>query len=555
MSSKRSIVLVAMLLASLALLAIYVYSPWLRTPVAFPAQQRIEPPLPGDNKISNLKLKQTPEGGWVASFDYFYTGEPKSMGVRLSQTDSSASQGEVNILNSGARVAAKRGANKVEMALVRPARDEVRFTTAVTAALVFGSDPETQWLAQRVREPIMWPTHAQSVVAAALAKNDPDSVVAEAVAWIDDGSRQGLLQAKALLEPLIEKRPQTDAAYVEMARVAMKSNWGPEGLHQAESLLGSALQLRPDSINAKILLGYVYAYQKRYKEAEAMLADASKVDTPNLWLWTNWGETYQLQGRNQAAIAKYKLAIGGPVVQNTYDHARRFAYGRLLGLLEEARDLDGLEALHKRRTAEYGVAHCYGVEYATFLLRYRGDTATAIELARLSDESGCKAAAVREVLALAHYTAWAAADGPSRADMLNQARVYLPAGARLFYRLASSDKLAEVAKQLLATGERIDQQDNARLTALAHALWAKELATARRLIRLGARPDTLIGEEQMPVALIPVMARDFDGIRLMQRSGVDFSKLRHQGATAIDHARMKGDRQLLQVLEPNSGAV
>jgi hypothetical protein len=55
--------------------------------------------------------------------------------------------------------------------------------------------------------------------------------------------------------------------------------------------------------------------------------------------------------------------------------------------------------------------------------------------------------------------------------------------------LAASDKTTPAAKKLIASGEPIDQQDNEKLTALAHALQNQDLAAAR-LLMLGAHPDT-----------------------------------------------------------------
>jgi cytochrome c-type biogenesis protein CcmH/NrfG len=48
----------------------------------------------------------------------------------------------------------------------------------------------------------------------------------------------------------------------------MKTNWGPEGLNQAEKYLMSALKIDAKHANTKVLLGYVYTHQKRYQEAE-----------------------------------------------------------------------------------------------------------------------------------------------------------------------------------------------------------------------------------------------------------------------------------------------
>src|SRR5688500_12191903 len=134
-------------------------------------------------------------------------------------------------------------------------------------------------------------------------------------------------------------------------------------------------------------------------------------------------------------------------------------------------------------------------------------------------------------------------------ESLHQARVYLPAGPRLLYQLATSDRTVGAAKRLIDDGESIGQRDNHKLDALAHALKARDHAAARRLLRLGARPEALVGDHEMPVALLPVVTSDFDGIRLMQQFGVDYAKLRFRGLTAIDHARRIGDQRLLEALD------
>ena len=59
----------------------------------------------------------------------------------------------------------------------------------------------------------------------------------------------------------------------------------------------------------------------------------------------------------------------------------------------------------------------------------------------------------------------------------------------------------------------------------------------------------------MPAALIPVLTRDFDTIRLLQRSGVDYRKLSYQDTTAVEYARKQGDAKLLQLLDPKAGAL
>lgn len=80
----------------------------------------------------------------------------------------------------------------------------------------------------------------------------------------------------------------------------------------------------------------------------------------------------------------------------------------------------------------------------------------------------------------------------------------------------------------------------------------KATTPPRRLLAIGARTDTLVRAEQIPVALLPVLAGDLAGVALMQRLGVVYTQLRYRGTTAVDFARHKGDKQLLRALSTAS---
>jgi tetratricopeptide (TPR) repeat protein len=408
---------------------------------------------------------------------------------------------------------------------------------------------------QQVAHTIQWPDVQSWFRERELASKSPQQILDDAVDLIDTGDSRSLDEAKRLLERLITRDTRFDAGYVELARVAMKTNWGLEGLRQAEDLLSSALQIHPDNVNAKILLGYVYAHQGRHKPAEALFAEAAQTDTRNLWLWANWGEVLVMQGKLERAVEKYREAVTRPRTHDTYDRARLDAYERLLALLQKHQDLDGMEALHKQRTQEFGPGSCHSASYARFLLQQRGDTTAAIALARQAVQGSCNFAFAHEVLGLAYYVIWADANGAARDEALHQARVFLPAGPRLLYQLAASERTVVAIRQIKATGESLDLRDNRRLTALAYAIQDQDLETARRLLRLGARPDAAIGPDDMPVALLPVISGDIAAVRLMQQFRVDYTKLRHHGTTAVEYAKRIGDRRLLEAIAPRSGTL
>jgi tetratricopeptide (TPR) repeat protein len=408
---------------------------------------------------------------------------------------------------------------------------------------------------QQIEKIIDWPDFQTWIRDEQVARNSPEDNFQHAIALIDSDDQTQLRQAKSIIEKLLAQNPRLDAAYVELARIAMKTNWGPEGLHQAETLLSSALQIQPDGANAKILLGYVYAHQHRFAQAEKLFAEAARSNPPNLWLWTNWGESLEMQGRINQALSKYREAIARPMTHDTYDRARVNAYVSLLTLLEKQRDFAGMEALYKQRIAEFGPGSCYSTDYARFKLQVRGDTQGAIDLARGALNQNCEDSPARQVLGLAEYVKWADSTGAQRSDALNQARIYLPAGPMPLYLLAASERTTAAARQLIAAGEPVDQRDNEGMTALAYALQNRDFAAAKRLLTLGARPDTAVGPLQMPAALIPVMDGNVEAVRILQQAGVDYSKLRYRGAKAADLARASGNEELLDILTKSGSAL
>lgn len=570
MESKRVTVLMAVLLI---LIFGYLSRPYWE--MAFPGPQTpgMRSPLPGENAISGLTVHQDEKGRWIADFDYFYTGAPYvKLIIWLSSenTSSDQSQWQQKMMMPGATFV-QRGQHHERIEIWRPRYSHEAFvTTQVNVEMLslnwepgqlppppVVSPKSTQKIvaSQFVGQTIEWPDMRTWELDRRLASKAPDEILKEAIAEIDAGDEDSVAQAKQSLEWLISKDPKLDAAYVELARVAMKLNWGPEGLHQAENLIQSALQIHADSVNAKILLGYVYAHQKRYRKAENLFAEAALTDTKNLWLWANWGEVLVMQGKVDQGIQKYREAVVRPRAKDTYDRARLDAYRHLIVLLERKNDLEGLEALYRQRADEHEAGNCYNADYARFVLQQRGDSEKAITFARKAVDGHCTDAEAKEALGLANYVAWAEASAEHRAELLNQARVFLPLGPRPMYLLAKGDKSAMAIKSLVESGESIDQPDNDKWNALSYALGAKDYKAASQLARLGARLDTPVGPYQMPAAMLPVVEGDVDGIRLMRKFGVNYSKLQYQGASVFDHVKRSGNRKLIEEVDPKASAL
>jgi len=554
--SKRPLVLLPVLFALAAGLAGYrTYDRWYPA-VSLWWEMRQNPPLPGENRVGNIKLAQKSDALWIATFDYYFVGYPKSAQVVLLVDAQIRKDGNAQPRPIWSGRFAERGQHSVTVELRNPGFGNVLAwaESAVAMIAVLDDSPPVGvplTLSRRipagapftrVTQHIEWPDE-ETIQAR------PENVLKRAVALIDSEQPQAIREAGVMLQTLLARMPAFDPAYVELARVAMKTQ-GPAGLPQAEQLIQSALQIRPDSVDARILLAYVYGHQKRYAEAEALNKQLEQQAPDNLWLLTNMGELARLQGHDDVAIAKYREVLAHPPTQDKYDRARHWTYEMLLQLLWDRKDMDGVEALYRQRVADYKEASCTSAHLAQFLLMVRGDADGAIATMRAAPEGGCGDELGRKVLGLAHYVKWATGPEEQRAESLRQARVFMPPGPLVFYHLAASEATAPVARKLVTAGDNINAQNAEHLDALTYALRGRDYPAASRLLRLGARTDSLVGDEQIPVSLVPVLMQDVEGVTLLRRAGVDYSRVRFRGATATDFARSVGNAQLLRALEP-----
>ncbi|WP_374602497.1 tetratricopeptide repeat protein [Niveibacterium sp.] len=512
----------------------------------------VEPPLPGSNSLSGLRVTHDNRGRWIASFNYFYTGYPQGA-YAVVELPAEPGSGEPSATVVSSRLSVLRGSHAASIEIRRPPWGDGALVTESVAVRFMAAD-STGLTGQVVAARIEWPDAWTWMTNASLASTPKETLFRDAVGLIDSGEPMSIAAAKLRLERVLLDDPAFDQAYVELARVAMKQNWGAEGLHQAENYLDSALRLAPDSVDAQILLGYVYAHQRRYKDAEKLFADAEIAKPDNLWLWANWGELLLMQKRVTEAEAKYRVAIAHPRSERSYDRARRAAYSKLFDILRQRADQSGIEALHRQRVSEYAATGCYAAEYAKFLLHSRADSTKAIELTKGAVDGSCNE--VREVLGLAHYVAWSsAADSTEKSMHLGQARIFLPAGPRLMYLLAESERLVPTASQLIKNGEPVDLVDNERLSALAYALNASEHEVVRRLLRLGAKATLTAGDNAFPIALLPVLKGDVEGVRILLKAGVDYSQLHFQGMNGVEYARRSGNAGIAELMSSKAMAL
>jgi tetratricopeptide repeat protein len=542
-SSRRTTILVGVLLLTLAGYFSMQLIPSRMTALGGPPGMQ---PLDGRNSISGLRVEQTAPGVWAAQFDYFYAGAPSNAQLVIKLAPAAGTPSNPLALYATFISAPLRGTHHLSVKLQWPGTPGR--TVRVTALMRHQMNGWVDLASQQVDQTIDWPDFQTWTLNQSIATHSPEENLKQAQMMIDSEDGLQTSRARYILEKLLEQNPKFDPAYIELARIAMKTNWGPEGLHQAEDLLATALQIRPDNTDTKILLGYVYAHQGHFTKADALFKQVEAAGTTNLWLWTNWGEMLEIEHQPDQAVVKYRQDIAHPMTHDRNDRARDFAYGKLLGLLRNRKDFDGMEALYKQRLADFGWGSCYSADYTRFLLQIRGNIDGAIDSARRALNQSCDDSPSRELLGLAEYAKWAESREPARTQALNQARIFLPMSARALYLLAASERTATAARQVVAAGEPIDQKDNDNFDALAYALQSRDFDAVRRLMALGARAETPIGPPGIPVAFVPVLDGDVADVRMMRKLGVRYSTLRYRGVTALDIAKRQGNEAMVSAL-------
>jgi ankyrin repeat protein len=125
-------------------------------------------------------------------------------------------------------------------------------------------------------------------------------------------------------------------------------------------------------------------------------------------------------------------------------------------------------------------------------------------------------------------------------------------GARTLYLLATSERMIPAIRKLIATGESIEQRDNRKWNALAHALKERDYLAVPRLVRLGSRVDSVVGYDDMPVSIIPVIQDDPEGIRLMKKLGVNYGSLKFHGVSIFEQIKRSGNQKLIDAIGSGS---
>lgn len=543
MKEKRTAILMLILLI---VLAGYITRPYIEgyyQKAEFMA--KTPTPLSGKNEIKDITITKDENGFHFAKIKYFYRGDGYRAFMNVKALNTSQQEANQYVYPTNL----ERGEHELSVEVQRAwnTTDEV-VTRQILVNMTVGAAKADEKILDYAIE---WPDIQTYYQKKEMLKKTTDQLYREAVTLIDNGSDDSITAAKRSLEALLLKDSKYILAYPELARVAMKSNWGPEGLKQAESYLNTGLQLDPNNanVNVNVLLGYVYVHQKRYEEAEAKFTNAEKVGTKNLWLWTNWGQSLDHQKKPQLAKEKYLVAINSPKAYDSHDRAKIEAY-RLLGLLlEKEKNYSELDVIYKKRAEEFEKYSCYYADYGQLRLTRFGDFNGGIENAKRAIDKGCSSDEARYILGMAYYTAWHNLAGSEKESALSQAGIFLPAGPQMLYELARYDETSKIIPALLKNGTSLKTEDNQKYNALAYALYADNSEAVERLVKYGAKFEDPITQYQFPVGLVAFERENLRAIKLMKNKGVNFSALKFNGMSAIDYARKLNNKDIIDVVE------
>lgn len=525
--------------------------------------------LPGENQIISARLVEVdppPRESATVEVEYFYNGAAgPTVQLQLKTEPSSSPATQAMGLAE-----ATPGRRKVNLRLTRglvlssreqrPNIDPEAFrsplhTKSLKVSLL--STTNAVLAENQFEAAIDWPSSDPFVLSGNSAA-EIDRLYKLCVNMIDSGDQFDM--AKKGLEQIVLANPEYVPAYVELARYQMKTNWSTAGLAQAEQSLNTALRIDPNHANSLVLLGYVYAHQHRFKEAEEAFQKAKAIGTKNIWLYANWGELRAMEGKRDASIAMYRKAVDAPKDLETYERARRDAYEHLLVLLENEKQWEAADKLYQERIDRYPDNGCFKASHAAFRIYRRGDYESAIVIGNKALMQECRDDRIntRLILATAYDAKWAkeqtgVGDAHKVGQSFDLAQALYADMTMLMYSLASSQHTEFVIPALKQRGILIDTQDRNGVTALGYSILNHDVAAARALIRYGANVNQIFNAEGITPLMLAASRGDRDFVILLMKNGADRRCKTVSGYDAEHIAVASGFKDIANILSGHTG--
>lgn len=262
------------------------------------------------------------------------------------------------------------------------------------------------------------------------------------------GDPATLAQAKVMLDETLKKNELYAPTHRLLAIYFMKAGYEGLGkfkdgaLETAEASLINALQINPNYVDAHILAGHLYKRLKRPDEAYASLSRAEQLGSADPWLYNNWADLLNDEGKFEKASEYFMKVIEH---NEKYGAAEFYAISGLSRYYIAINKLDDADSLYRKKIShEPDMAWNYS-EYAWFLLCKRDNFTSAFTEA----ESALKRldfTEARATLASALYRKWAAqvlsGQVVSAGKTFNEAKAVLPGNPSEIVSLTCGSGLA-----------------------------------------------------------------------------------------------------------------
>jgi hypothetical protein len=186
-------------------------------------------PVAGKNEITGMQVERKPDGQWLATISYFYTGWPTKGTLRVK----ALGDGEPDQPAPAGRVAVK-GAHTVTIEVPRPQGKGPVARKQLLAELY--EYPTGNVIAVRsLKREVQWPDYETWVTDGEISRSSAQAVLAKAAKLTDAGDIQSLFQARSLVRRLIARHPAFQPAIDEMVRITARAPWEKQNVAMIDS--------------------------------------------------------------------------------------------------------------------------------------------------------------------------------------------------------------------------------------------------------------------------------------------------------------------------------
>ena len=360
--------------------------------------------------------------------------------------------------------------------------------------------------------------------------------------------------ANGIVEAILARDPDYAAAYVELARFVLKTNYigssnyrdnfSEQGIETAVDLLEQAIALEPRFADSYVLYGYIAASIGRPAMALVALEEAERLASSNPWLWLNRALTLESMGQYERARDDYFRAT------ETLQSGSSWHIDALEGLTRVGRTFEEVDDAYRAIVGLRPAGHFARGNYAAFLLR-NGRYEEAIDYARRALSIQQYPHATR-TLGLALYAK--ASDqlvnqlDPVRAALYfaEAERIYAPGQALL--DAAASKWAFTIVLGLIEHGVDVDTRLPAGPTALFFATADGDEERVAALLAHGASVDVRAETGWTPLTLA-IAAQSSSVVRMLLEAGADPELLGYGNVSPLDLASSRDANDILRLLE------